>query len=45
MSVVSAVQLMCLVAFRMCSEKALTMPSPSWWIVYIEGVGAVYECP
>jgi hypothetical protein len=21
------------------------MPNPSWWIVYIEGVGAMYECP
>jgi hypothetical protein len=29
----------------MCAVKALVMPSPSCWIMWIEGVGDEYEYP
>ena len=29
----------------MCAMKALVIPSPSCWIVWIEGVGVEYEYP
>jgi hypothetical protein len=29
----------------MCAMKALVIPSPSCWIVWIEGVGDEYEYP
>ena len=31
--------------FRISVANPLVMPEPRCWIVYIEGVGEVWECP